>query len=240
MPRRVRHMLLSVISALSLAACGGATTPTPTAISPTAIPPTNTPMPAPTATPLPTAIPTAAMTPTAAVAPTSAPTATRTPVPSATVAARATANASGDIFIDPQGQFRFTKPMGWFLERQPDPDFVVQLNTDTPPGSFSVATEAVVPGLTLVRYMDAGVAHVQKSVAGYQPGPGGRQRVTLGGEPAESIDYFAIVGGTRLYFQQVIALRDDIVYVLTFNTQPNDRNAYFNEAQIVFDSWRFL
>jgi hypothetical protein len=179
-------------------------------------------------------------TPTTAVSPPVSATATRTPVPGAIVVARATANASDATFLDPEGRFQFAKPQGWFLERQPDPDFVVQLNTDSPPGSFSVATESVVPGLTLVRYMDAGVAQVEKSVVGYQPGPRGRQSVILDGEPAELIDYFAMVGGVRLYFQQVIALRDDTAYVLTFNTQPNDRDVYFRQAQTVLDTWRFL
>lgn len=238
MPPRVRHMLIGVFVALSLAACGGIAAPTATTVAPTVTPPpsptVSTPTSAPTAMPAPTA------TATAAVTPTPAPAVTRTPMPSATLAARATANASDDTFVDLQGRFQFVKPKGWFLERQPDPDFVVQLNTDRPPGSFSVAIESVVPGLTLARYMDAGLAQVQQSVTGYQPGPRGRQQIALDREPAELIDYFAVVGGIRLYFQQVIALRDDTAYVLTFNTQPNDQDAYFSQAQTVLDTWRFL
>jgi hypothetical protein len=240
MPPRVCHMLIGVFVALSLAACGGTAAPTATTVAPTVTPPptpspaVSTPTSAPTATPAPTA------TATAAITTTTAPTATRTPVPGAILAARATANASDDTFVDLQGRFQFVKPKGWLLERQPDPDFVVQLNTDRPPGSFSVAIESVVPGLTLARYMDAGLAQVQQSVTGYQPGPRGRQQITLDREPAELIDYFAMVGNVRLYFQQVIALRDDTAYVLTFNTQPNDQSAYFSQAQTVLDTWRFL
>jgi hypothetical protein len=235
---RVRHLSLGVLAALSLAACGGTIAPTATTAAPTVTPSpapaVSTPTPVPTATPAPTA------TAPAAVTPSPAPTATRTPVPGATLAARATANASDDTFVDLQGRFQFVKPQGWLLERQPDPDFVVQLNTDRPPGSFSVAIESVVPGLTLARYMDAGLMQVQQSVTGYQPGPRGRQQITLDNEPAELIDYFAMVGNIRLYFQQVIALRDNTAYVLTFNTQPNDQDAYFSQAQTVLDTWRFL
>lgn len=171
---------------------------------------------------------------------TPAPTATRTPVPIATARAIATANVTAAVFTDPEGRFAFTKPQGWLPERPPDAAIIVQLNSDTPPGSFTVATESVVPGLTLPQYVDAGMAQVRKSVVDYQPGPRVRQSLRLGGEPAELIDYTATVSGTRLYFLQVIALHGDTAYVLTFNTQPNDRDAYVAQAQTALDTWRFL
>jgi len=144
------------------------------------------------------------------------------------------------VFTDPKGRFAFAKPKGWIAERQSDPDIVVQLNSDRPPGSFNVSTETVPLGIALAQYVEAGVTQVRKDVPGYEPGPRGTQAITLGDEPAGLIDYFTTAGGTKLYFLQVIAVKGDTAYVLPFNTHPADKDSYLAQAQAVLDSWRFL
>ncbi len=209
-----------------LTACGGTPSPTVTPTPLPTIPPTillATPTSAPTATPIATAT---------IVPPTPIPTVRPTgPV--------ATAIAAGEQFVDPQGRFVFVKPAGWVQERQQDPDILIQLNSDRPPGSFNVSTEMVPPGITLAQYIEAGVAQVRTDVRGYEPGPRGTQATTLGNEPAGLIDYFSTVGGTKLYFMQIIVVKGDTTYVLTFNTQPADMQAYLDQAQVVLMSWRF-
>jgi hypothetical protein len=229
MPRRsVGPFVLLLL--ISLYACGGA--PTPTIAPSPAIPPTFTPVPrTPTAAPTPTLIP--------------LPTATATtlpPSPTPTIRPAVTPGtaAASDVLTDPKGRFAFTKPQGWMAERQTDTNIVVQLNSDRPPGSFIVSTEIVPTGISLAQYVEAGVTQVRKDVPGYEPGPRGTQATTLGNEPAGLIDYFTTAGGTKLYFVQVIAVKGDTAYVLTFNTQPADKDAYLAQAQTILDSWRFL
>lgn len=225
MPRRSVGPFV-VLLLISLNACGSAG---PTASPTLANAPTRSPAPAtPTSAPVPSPIPTAT-----AIVPLPTPTVRPTTLPG-------TAAAGNDAFTDPQGRFAFTKPKGWIAERQPDPDIVVQLNSDRPPGSFTVSTEAVPRGIALAQYVEAGVAQVRKATPGYDPGPRGTQATTLGNEPAGLIDYFTTAGGTRLYFMQVIALKGDTAYVLTFNTQPADKDTYLAQAQMILDSWRFL
>lgn len=224
MPRRSGGPFV-VLLLISLTACGDASTPS---VPPTpAIPPTFTAAPK-----TPTAAPTPSPTPATAIPPSPTPTVRPTVVPGTA--------ASSDMFTDPRGRFAFTKPKGWIAERQSDPDIVVQLNSDRPPGSFTVSTEAVPPGIALAQYVEAGVTQVRGGVPGYEPGPRGTQAATLGNEPAGLIDYFTTAGGTKLYFMQVIAVKGDTAYVLTFNTQPADTGPYLAQAQVILDSWRFL
>lgn len=242
-----RSSIIPLLALFALAACGATTVgPTATAIAPPPAP-TVSPSPQPTVTVAPTATGRPTVVPTATIAPPppilvstpvvtgSAPAASAVRPPSAVVASP----APGAPFTDPKGRFTFVTPKGWIAERYSDPDIVVQLNGDTPPGSFNVSTEMVSQRIALAQYIEAGIAQVRGGVAGYEPGPRGTQSITLGAESAGLIDYYATVGGARLYFLQIIAVRGETAYVLTFNTQPNDRDAYLAQAQIVLDSWRF-
>jgi len=172
-------------------------------------------------------------------APTAMPAAAATAIPetATAIAAPMATNTSGNQYKNPQGRFTFTEPKGWTEEQSQDPNIPVMLKAPKPAGTFSVMTSSVPAGATLDTFLQGKMADAQK-LPGYIPGVLGTPMTTLGGQPAQKFDYFQ--GDNQAYFVQIMTLKGDTAYTLTFITQPADVGAFSAQTTVILDSWKFL
>ena len=224
----------------------GSVTPTP--LSAGIVPPSR-----PAITAAPPAASTAATTPVAGGTPSgtrssasAAPATTR----SATGAANPTATVSGGavLFTDPGKRFTFSRPGAWrdAPAMAASRDFVTSYLSTMPRGSFNILASTVPPSATLEQYTNANIATIKRDVMGFRAGPVGLQSGDLGGTPAQLYDFFATVAGESQLVTQIYCVRGGTLYVLSFIT-PTDATpdeergtTFYDAAQIVVDTWKFL
>jgi hypothetical protein len=254
-----RSSLALLLFALLLAGCGsgGGSAPTATtapaastgpAASVTPVAPTNA-----AAVPA-TAAASATTTPATAASAASSPTtgggaATGTPVRTVAPTAGSTIAASnpGELFKDEKGRFSFVPDASW--KNTPAPAWAARFTSQDGGNSLTVRAEQAAPGLTLDQYVDQDIEQVKKLSTGYDPGPRGRQPMTLGGESARQIDYFGMSSGLRMYNVRTYSIKGGIVYIVNAltlliparqaETQATS-DAFHKQAAATVASWKFL
>ncbi|HEY8293351.1 MAG TPA: DcrB-related protein [Thermomicrobiales bacterium] len=156
--------------------------------------------------------------------------------------------AQGATFADAQQGFSFTVPSGW-QQGSPPPStslpagtvVAAVFNTSAPVnGSFNVVTVAVPAGTDLDQVTTQSRAGVAKSLPGYQEGPGGIQNLTVGGQPARRYDYFLTPPqASKLHGAQILALRANTIYILTFTAPDDQFDAFFQQGSSALNSFTF-
>jgi hypothetical protein len=156
--------------------------------------------------------------------------------------------AQGAAFADTEQGFSFTVPSGW-QQGSPPPSaslpagtvVAAVFNTPAPVnGSFNVVTVAVPAGTDLDQVTTQSRAGVAKSLPGYQEGPGGIQNLTVGGQPARRYDYFLTPPqASKLHGAQILALRANTIYVLTFTAPDDQFDAFSQQGSSILNSFTF-
>jgi len=160
--------------------------------------------------------------------------------------------AAATPYTDPQGHFSFTVPDGWQQVAPPTnvtlpsgTQFVVAysvptLNTNNVPANMNIVTTTVPAGTTLDQVVSAGVAALPQSVPGYQAGTGGVQRVTLGGQPAETYQFTITPSGqSPLSVTQVVSLIGTTAYVITFTASQADSTMLLQQGSTLLSTFQF-
>jgi hypothetical protein len=156
--------------------------------------------------------------------------------------------AQGATFADAQEGFAFTVPSGWQQGSVPPSASLpagtvvaAVFNTPAPVnGSFNVVTVAVPPGTDLDQVTTQSREGVAKSLPGYQEGPGGIQNLTVGGQAARRYDYFLTPPQAgKLHGAQILALRANTIYILTYTAPDDQFDAFFQQGSSVLTSFTF-
>lgn len=143
-------------------------------------------------------------------------------------------------FTDPSGRYTFQTPPEW----QPQPVTAQRATrswrSENPAGSFQVDTAPVAAGTTLDDYLRQVVANIKQTIPDASVDTGKAQALTLSGLPARRLDYTGTVQGNRMQMAHVVALQNDIAYVLTASAAPATAGPFMDRVRIVLDSFAFL
>jgi len=151
------------------------------------------------------------------------------------------ARDGGAVYLDEQGRFLFSIPQGWTVADLLDPGpTAVALDTADPWGSFAVATEGQMPGMSLDAYAGDAAERVRRNLDNARILPDGIQPYALGGEPARAFVVQGRQQGRDVDIFGVVAFHGATVYTLIFTTRPADFDAYLDGEQTVLDSFIFL
>lgn len=156
----------------------------------------------------------------------------------ATVNAAATPIAGSATFTDPSGRYALSVPPEWQSAAGTEASRAWQ--SQNPAGSFRVDTAAVAPGTTLDDYTRRVAADAKQRIPDADVDAGKAQSLTLGGLPARRLDYTGTAQGTRLQMAHIVALQNNVAYVLTASAPPASAGPFMDRVRAVLDSFSFL
>lgn len=102
--------------------------------------------------------------------------------------------------------------------------------------NLNVYVAAAQPGATLDDYADAGTEQLKQTIPGFALVS--KEKASSSGNPALKLEYSANNAGLTLKFVQVLTIKDNFFYTLTFVGEDKEYSSYSGQVEKMFDSFK--
>lgn len=154
----------------------------------------------------------------------------------------------GARFDDPDGRFTFTAPAGFDARASSSPAVVVSyISPALENANFSIAVRPFPSDITrdlapqdvhdiVVRLYVRELRDLYRTIEIEETSI---RPASLGGEEGREYDYFLTVSGLRLHGAQILLVRGDALYIVTFTATEDNYAALRAQTEAVFASFTF-